>query len=143
MIGLFKGMATTMSHLFRPTFNAGYPDTPKVLPERSRSSFALARDDSGAWLCKSCGLCERNCPDGAIRIRSSKREDGPGRVLEHFEIDLGLCMYCGICVEACPSVALKHTGVFENDVPDRADTVLVLYSDEGPAGVSAKGGGES
>lgn len=128
MIGMLKGMATTMSHLFRPTFNAGYPYTPKVLPERSRSSFVLCFNDDGEPLCKSCGLCERSCPDHAISIASEKRENGPGRSLRRFEIDLGLCMYCGLCVELCPSSGIGHAGRFETATPDRADTVLVLFS---------------
>ena len=34
-------------------------------------------------------LCERSCPDEAIKIESEKRADGPGRVLTKFTIDLG------------------------------------------------------
>lgn len=127
MIGMLKGMATTISHLWRPNFNAGYPGTPKVLPTRSRSSFELPMGEDGAPLCRSCLLCERSCPDGAIKITSSKREDAPGRMLERFEIDLGLCMYCGICVEYCTFTGLRHTGAFENDTPLRSETVLVLF----------------
>jgi NADH-quinone oxidoreductase subunit I len=125
---MLKGMLTTIRHVFRPTFNAGYPGVPRVLPGRSRSSFELPVGDDGTPLCKSCLLCERNCPDAAIRITSSKREDGPGRILERFEIDLGLCMYCGICVETCPSSGLRHTGLFEHATPERSDTLLVLFS---------------
>lgn len=130
MIGMLKGMATTISHLWRPNFNAGYPGAPKVLPPRSRSSFELPTGEDGVPLCRSCQLCERSCPDDAISIVSSKREDGPGRVLESFEIDLGLCMYCGICVESCTFTGIRHTGAFENDTPLRAETVLVLYRRE-------------
>lgn len=130
---MLKGMATTISHLFKPTFNAGYPYTEKVLPERSRSSFALPLGDDGSPLCRSCMLCERSCPTGAITITAAKREDGPGRVLERFEIDLGLCMYCGLCVEHCPASGLHHTGEFETATPVRPDTLLVLYGRAAPA----------
>lgn len=124
---MLKGMAATIRHLFLPTFNAGYPYTPRVLPPRARSSFTLPRREDGVPQCKSCGLCERTCPDSAITITSHKSEDGPGRVLDRFEIDLGLCMYCGLCVELCPSMGIQHTGVFETATPERAETVLVLY----------------
>lgn len=93
MIGMLKGMGTTIRHLFLPTFNAGYPDTPKTLPERSRSSFRLPMGEDGVPLCKSCMLCANSCPVGAILIESEKTEGGPGRTLTGFEIDLGLCMY--------------------------------------------------
>jgi NADH-quinone oxidoreductase subunit I len=122
-----KGMATVMRFLLRGSVTEDYPWGAKVLPERSRTSFALPRDENGKPLCKSCLLCERTCPDGAIKIESEKRADGPGRELKRFTIDLGLCMYCGICVEGCTSSGLHHTGDFENAVADRDGTYLVLY----------------
>lgn len=127
MKGMAKGLATTIRHAFRPSFTGPYPWEPKSLPERSRTSFALPVDENGVPLCKSCGLCAKSCPDGAIRLESEKRTDGPGRVLTHFSIDLGLCMYCGLCVEMCPSTGVTHTGNFETATSERAETVLVLY----------------
>ncbi len=124
---MLKGMATTARHLFMPTFNAGYPGIPKVLPERSRSSFVLPLDDDGLPLCKSCQLCAKSCPDSAIIIESEKAADGPGRVLTRFTIDLGLCMYCGICVEMCTASGLAHAGEFENATHLREETLLVLF----------------
>lgn len=127
MIGLARGMVTTMRHLLSRSVTGAYPWGPRPLPERTRMSFALAKDEAGEPVCKACLLCEKSCPDGAIRITSEKREDGPGRVLTGFEIDLGLCMYCGICVENCSSNGLHHTAVFENCSPDREGMTLVLY----------------
>ena len=112
-------MATVMRHLLQPSVTEGYPWEPKVLPERSRTSFALPLDENGVPCCKSCMLCAQSCPDDAITIESEKREDGPGRVLTKFTIDLGLCMYCGMCVESCPSIGLHHTGDFENATTER------------------------
>jgi len=63
-------------------------------------------------------------------IESEKRADGPGRVLTKFTIDLGRCMYCGICVEQCTTDGLHHTGDYENNVTERAGTMLVLYEAE-------------
>lgn len=127
MIGMAKGMATTFRHLVRPAVTERYPDVKRTLPERSRTSFAMALDENGAPQCKSCMLCARSCPDDAITIESEKREDGPGRVLTSFTIDLGLCMYCGLCVEACPSLGLHQTGDYELATPERAETTLVVY----------------
>jgi len=127
MIGIAKGMVTTFKHLFKPTFTIQYPNVKRPLPERSRMSFALKTDESGAPQCKACLLCEKSCPDDAIKIDSEKREDGPGRVLTGFSVDLGRCMYCGICVEQCTTQGLSHTADFENSVADRAQTILVLY----------------
>lgn len=130
MIGIGKGMVTTLKHLLKPAITMQYPLVKRDLPERSRMSFALPRDESGAPACKSCMLCAKSCPDNAITIESEKREGTPGRVLTKFTIDLGTCMYCGICVENCPSLGLAHTGDYENSSPWREDMVLVLFEGE-------------
>lgn len=127
MIGIAKGLATTLGHLLRPAFTARYPEVPKVLPPRSRSSFALLLDEDGSPRCRSCLLCANSCPDGAITVESVKRPDGAGRMLTRFVIDLGLCMYCGICVEHCSTAGLVHTPEFENACTTRDETLLVLY----------------
>lgn len=127
MIGIGKGMATIFGRMVRPAVTEDYPLRKRTLPERSRTSFAMARDDDGLPRCKACMLCERSCPDDAIVIESEKREDGPGRVLTRFTIDLGRCMYCGLCVEQCTSDGLHHTGDFETCSTDRAGTMLVLF----------------
>ncbi len=144
MRGIAKGLVKTMRHLTRPSFTGAYPWEPKVLPPRSRTSFVLPTDENGLPLCKSCGVCEKSCPDGAITIVSEKRADGPGRVLLRFEIDLGVCMYCGLCVENCPSTGLAHAGDFELAVPSRAETIAVLYeADRAPEGPSSEGDEQS
>ena len=127
MIGIGKGIATTFRHMIKPAITEQYPIHKRVLPERSRMSFVMERDESGSTKCKACMLCERSCPDEAIKIESEKREDGPGRVLTKFTIDLGRCMYCGLCVEQCTSDGLHHTGDYENCSPRRGDMLLVLY----------------
>ncbi len=134
MKGIAKGMATVFGRMVRPSVNDRYPDRKRVLPERARMSFAMAHDESGEPKCKACMLCERSCPDDAIIIESEKRTDGPGRVLTKFTIDLGRCMYCGMCVEQCTSDGLHHTGDFENNVTERAGTLLVLFDAAAAAG---------
>jgi NADH-quinone oxidoreductase subunit I len=131
MIGMAKGMANTLRHLFRPAFTEAYPWKPVDLPPASRMSFELQTGKDGLPLCKVCMLCERSCPDGAITITSTKREDGPGRVLDRFEIDFGVCMHCGICVENCTTSGLMFTGDFEHAVHERSDTVIVLWDAAG------------
>jgi NADH-quinone oxidoreductase subunit I len=127
MIGIGKGMVTTMRQLLRPSITEQYPKFRKELPERARMSFMMATDESGGPQCKACLLCERSCPDDAIKIESEKNPDGPGRVLTRFTIDLGRCMYCGLCVEQCTSDGLHHTGDFESAVTERSGTMLVIY----------------
>ena len=140
MIGMAKGMLTTLRFLLEGPVTEQYPYVKRALPERSRSSFALPLAEDGAPLCKGCMLCAKSCPNHAITMETEKREDGPGRVLTKFEIDLGLCMYCGICVENCASDGLRHTGSYENASFLRDEMTLVLFEgtattplDEAPA----------
>jgi formate hydrogenlyase subunit 6/NADH:ubiquinone oxidoreductase subunit I len=130
LIGIGKGMATTLRHFLRPAITEQYPSYRRELPPRARMGFTLTMAEDGSPKCKACMLCERSCPDDAIKIESAKRVDGPGRVLTGFSIDLGRCMYCGLCVEQCNSDGLHHTCDFESAVTTRAETMLVLYHAE-------------
>lgn len=45
--------------------------------------------------CVGCGICEGNCPFGAIEVRNGKAVAGDQ------------CTMCGACVEGCPAGALR------------------------------------
>jgi NADH-quinone oxidoreductase subunit I len=129
MIGMAKGMITTLRYMLRPAVTVQYPLVKRELPERSRTMFTLPVDGAGAPQCKACLVCEKNCPTGAITLGTEKRTDRPGRVLTNYTIDLGLCMYCGICVESCPSDGIAFCGDYECATANKADTVLVLWDE--------------
>jgi NADH-quinone oxidoreductase subunit I len=116
-IGLLKGMAVTLKHLFKHNTVIEYPDEKQDLSPRTRGVIALKEEN-----CTVCMLCGRECPDWCIYIDSHKetlppkREGGRQRkrnVLDRFAIDYALCMYCGICVEVCPYDALFWSREFE------------------------------
>ncbi len=116
-IGLLKGMAVTLKHLFKHNTVIQYPDEKQDLGPRTRGVIALKEEN-----CTVCMLCARECPDWCIYIDSHKetlppkREGGRPRkrnVLDRFAIDYALCMYCGICVEVCPYDALFWSREFE------------------------------
>jgi formate hydrogenlyase subunit 6/NADH:ubiquinone oxidoreductase subunit I len=116
-LGLLKGMAVTLKHLFKHNTVIQYPETKQDLPARSRGVIALKEEN-----CTVCMLCARECPDWCIYIDShketlaAKRQGGRPRkrnVLDRFAIDYALCMYCGICVEVCPYDALFWSREFE------------------------------
>ena len=127
MIGMAKGMVTTLKFLLRPAATVQYPKVRRTLPERSRTMFRLPLDEQGRPACKACGVCAKSCPDEAITMETAKRPDGPGRMLLHYSVDLGLCMYCGICVENCPSDGVAFTGDYERATADKDQTITVLY----------------
>jgi formate hydrogenlyase subunit 6/NADH:ubiquinone oxidoreductase subunit I len=116
-VGLLKGMAVTLKHLFKHNTVIQYPDTKQDLPSRTRGVIALKEEN-----CTVCMLCARECPDWCIYIDSHKEQLAPKRqggrprkrnVLDRFAIDYALCMYCGICVEVCPYDALFWSREFE------------------------------
>ncbi|MFN2587356.1 MAG: 4Fe-4S binding protein [Actinomycetota bacterium] len=116
-LGLLKGMAVTLKHLFKHNTVIEYPDEKQDLPARTRGVIALKEEN-----CTVCMLCSRECPDWCIYIDSHKEELPPKReggrkrkrnVLDRFAIDYALCMYCGICVEVCPYDALFWSREFE------------------------------
>jgi len=140
VIGMVKGMVTTLKMFLNPAATVQYPTVRCALPERSRTMFTLPLDEAGVPACKACMLCAKNCPDGAIRIESEKRTDGPGRRLISYTIDLGLCMYCGICVESCPSDGIEFTGDYERATADKGETIVALFVGEPATVVDAPSG---
>ncbi len=55
--------------------------------------------------CSGCGLCEENCPFGAIRVDPEKG---------HAEVNQVLCKGCGVCTASCRMNAVDLNG-FSNE----------------------------
>lgn len=63
---------------------------------RAMECKALAKIQIDEEKCKACGLCQRNCPVGAI--------EGEGR--EKRVINQDKCIKCGTCIKVCPFHAI-------------------------------------
>lgn len=74
MLGMFKAMRTTIGHLPKRKITVQYPEQRDRLPERSRGLFRVVIDPaSGEPRCRSCTLCESNCPVQVIRVNSTSK----------------------------------------------------------------------
>ncbi len=78
MLGILKAMRTTLGHLPQRKITVQYPEQREQLPERSRGLFRVvidpATDDPR---CRSCTLCETNCPVQVIRVNYESRYELP------------------------------------------------------------------
>jgi NADH-quinone oxidoreductase subunit E len=78
MLGMFKAMRTTLRHLPMKKITVQYPEERERLPERSRGLFRVVIDPaSGDPRCRSCTLCESNCPVQVIRVNSTSKYTQP------------------------------------------------------------------
>ncbi len=78
MLGMLKAMRTTIRHLPMKKLTVEYPEKHEVLPERSRGIFRVVVNPlSGEARCRSCTLCETNCPVQVIRVEHSSKYELP------------------------------------------------------------------
>ncbi|CAL8356929.1 unnamed protein product [Merluccius merluccius] len=109
---LFRGLAMTLSYLFREPATINYPFEKGPLSPRFRGEHALRRYPNGEERCIACKLCEAICPAQAITIEAETRADGSRRTTR-YDIDMTKCIYCGFCQEACPVDAIVQGPNFE------------------------------
>jgi NAD(P)H-quinone oxidoreductase subunit I len=100
-IGIAKGMALTLKHLFRSPITVQYPDEKLNTSRRIRGNELVWFPDK----CTGCATCGKSCPQGSIVI-STHRGEGNKFIVDKFEVDTGRCIFCGLCVESCPYDAL-------------------------------------
>jgi NADH-quinone oxidoreductase subunit I len=112
LLDIIKGMALTLSYMFRKRVTINYPFEKGPISPRFRGEHALRRYPNGEERCIACKLCEAICPAQAITIEAEPREDGSRRTTR-YDIDMVKCIYCGLCQEACPVDAIVEGPNFE------------------------------
>ena len=93
-----------------------YPGVQAKIPRDYRGKIVFIPER-----CSGCGLCERDCPAEAIRIRKV----GEKRFEAVFHLDH--CLYCAQCVESCNRDALQSSPEFELAAIDRS-SLLTVYA---------------
>lgn len=89
---IVRGMAITLSMMFRPKVTLNYPFEKGALSPRFRGEHALRRYPTGEERCIACKLCEAVCPAQAITIEAEPRADGSRRTTR-YDIDMTKCIY--------------------------------------------------
>jgi len=129
-IGVAKGMALTLKHLFRKPITTQYPEERLTVSRRIRGNELIW--DRGK--CTGCATCAKSCPQGVIRIVTSVSPEENKYVVEKFEVDIGYCIFCGLCVESCPYEALFLSYDYERARYRRQELVMskegLLVSDK-------------
>lgn len=129
---LAKGMTVTGKELVTPKITEQYPEnrhTTLKIADRFRAELTLKYDEQGHHKCIACGICQMNCPNGTITLKTRMVELPDGKkkkVLEKYLYDLGSCTFCMLCVTSCPQDALEFSNDFEQAVFTRSKLVEQL-----------------
>lgn len=120
MIGIIRGLVTTMSTHFRRPVTVQYPDERLPLSPRYMGFPVLIYDEEvGEPKCTGCQICARNCPNNCIMVtmkdneKAAEGKSSRRKIVDQYELDISRCMLCNICVEVCPFDALKMSHYYE------------------------------
>ncbi len=92
------------------------PDTNKVVNTCSNTEKGAVARLQCSNACIGCKLCERNCPEGAIKVENNLAV-----------IDYDKCSNCGKCASVCPINCLKIydlTGVHNAAKPEKEEKAV-------------------
>src|SRR5713101_3914890 len=123
LVELVRGLALTLSYMFKRPVTVNYPFEKGPLSPRFRGEHALRRYPNGEERCIACKLCEAVCPALAITIEAEPRADGLRRTTR-YEIDAFKCIYCGFCEESCPVDSIVVTSEMHWHVENRGENIL-------------------
>ena len=131
---LVKGLQVTGKEFITSKITEEYPDNRKTADNpgpaapRFRAQLELIYDAEGNHKCIACGTCERNCPNGTIKIESKMVDTltGKKKKLDRYIYDLGSCTFCQLSATTCPTGALRFNNDFETAVYTRDKLIMKL-----------------
>jgi len=118
-ISLVIGLGVTIKAFFSPVITTQYPRVELKISPRFRGHTKLVADKENPdrTPCIVCGMCEKNCPSGAIvKVVGEKKEGEKKKTLTSYILDFTTCSQCGICVEICPVDALAFSAEYNRAV---------------------------
>ncbi len=92
-MSLLRMSKTLFKNLFHGPYTVLYPIKQKDKYERTRGKIGIDIDN-----CIFCGMCERRCPTGAIKVEKGKTS---------WSIERLQCIQCNYCNEVCPKKCLR------------------------------------
>jgi len=128
---LITGMRVTLKELFTKKITQQYPENRAtlVISDRFKGELTMPHDENNEHACTACGICQMNCPNGTIVVKSRviESEDGKKKkILDEYFYDLGMCTFCNLCVITCPSDAIIFSNSFENALFTRSKLRMKL-----------------
>ena len=127
---LVKGLEVTGKEFVTPKITERYPEDRETrhVPQRFRAVLRFIYDEEGNHRCIACGTCERNCPNGTIKIETKMVDTltGKKKKLDRYLYDLGSCTFCQLCATTCPTGALDFSNDFEQAVFTRDKLIKKL-----------------
>lgn len=73
--------------------------------------------------CTGCGLCVRDCPAGAIKIKNEgTKEDKDMKAM----LNVGRCVFCCQCVDSCPKKCLSYSQKIDLSSLNKVDFKVTL-----------------
>lgn len=96
---------TLFKSIIHGPYTDSYPFKEKENFERTRGSIKNVIED-----CIFCGLCERRCPTGALKVEKARSSWSIARLQ---------CIQCGYCVEVCPKKCLLMDNQYTSPTSDK------------------------